>query len=145
MIHRSYGNNPDVAYCRKMRKEFEKLKKKPVFNSWKRQQYKIQKGRCAWCRCMMDKDYIDVHVDHALALFHGGTNKYSNLVLSHGKCNVEKWIRIDGVPNWIVVATKNYRTYQRLERLRKEQFRQLKQLTEDNYNEELAESLRWIT
>lgn len=95
------GNNADLSYNTSARRMFERLKRTPEFVEWKHRQYEVQKGRCAWCYQFMPRTLEDVHVDHALALYHGGSNAYGNLVLAHGQCNLEKWVRVDGTPQWI--------------------------------------------
>ena len=105
----NYGNDPRREVNRIRRKQFEALKRTEGFKRWKSEQWQVQSGRCAWCRQAMRKDMSNVHVDHALALFHEGRNDYSNLVLSHGKCNMRKYIRIDGVPQWVINARSRYK------------------------------------
>lgn len=136
----SNGNNPNFAYAKARRKEFEALKRTPEFKRWKQRQYKVQRGKCAWCIRRMPPTFQKVHTDHALALFQGGSNKYSNLVLSHAYCNMKKWIRIDGVPQWIVNAHAKADRREALGLMRDEQRRLAKELKQ----EAIAEELLWI-
>ena len=137
----SLGNNADVARIKARRAAFNRMKKTASFRRWKNFQFRAQHGRCAWCRKKMNSDFSGVHVDHAVALFHEGTNAYRNLVLSHAHCNMEKWIRIDGVPQWIINSKKQHER----SLLKGKQKKLFKQLVEANYQEELGNSLKWIT
>jgi 5-methylcytosine-specific restriction endonuclease McrA len=96
-----YGNNPDLQYNIDKRREFEQFKKTKEFIVWREQQFKIQNGLCAWCLNQISDKFKNVHVDHAMPLFHGGSNKVDNLVLSHAKCNIKKFVKIESVPLWI--------------------------------------------
>jgi 5-methylcytosine-specific restriction endonuclease McrA len=102
MLDRSYGNNANLAYARAARKRFNKLKQTKDFAAWRVRQYGDQQGKCAWCVQPISRSGHKVHVDHALPLIQGGSNRYSNLVLSHARCNIKKWIRIDAAPQWIL-------------------------------------------
>lgn len=66
-------------------------------------------------------DLTKCHTDHALPIYHGGTNKYSNLVLSHAGCNMKKWVRIDATPNWIKDARATAKRKRERKALHKEQ------------------------
>lgn len=46
---------------------------------------KLQKGRCAYCRCRLTP--ANTHLDHILARALGGTNKMANLQLACDGCN----------------------------------------------------------
>lgn len=130
----TYGNNPDLIHIRKTRAAFERLKQTVEFQQWKHDQFQVQQGLCAWCRRPIPRSLEKVHVDHAMPIFHGGTNKYDNLVLAHASCNMEKWIRVDATPQWII----NRRPEAQLEMLRR---RQKEIMLEDAYQRRLA---RWI-
>src|SRR3954447_6419686 len=145
MLDKRLGNNADLAYCKAARKRFEKLKLTPEFKHWKHWQFNMQRGQCAWCGQMMKRDYTGVHVDHALPLIHGGSNKYSNLVLAHARCNMSKWIRIDGVPQWIVNNQEKWRAKKERQRLRQAQQQQIERLEQEAHDEQLVEQMRdWI-
>ena len=49
--------------------------------------YRLQRGRCAYCRTALKEKY---HVDHILPLARGGTNDRSNLQLTCVDCNLRK-------------------------------------------------------
>ena len=49
--------------------------------------FKAQRGRCAYCRQKVGKDY---QVDHIIALKRGGTNDRSNLQITCRPCNQKK-------------------------------------------------------
>jgi 5-methylcytosine-specific restriction endonuclease McrA len=142
MLNPRDGNNADLVHARILRARFEKLKKSKEFKAWRIEQYyHVQKKNCAWCREFMPPDFSKLHVDHALALIHGGTNAYSNLVLAHAKCNLKKWIRIDGVPQWIINKRRRYE----LRLLRQQQADLRHKLAEEAFQERLGWWLRsWI-
>lgn len=52
--------------------------------------YRIQKGKCAYCRVDLGTKY---HVDHIVALKNGGTNDRRNLQLLCRPCNLSKSAR----------------------------------------------------
>lgn len=124
-------NDPDREQRVARRKAFNEMKKTPEFAEWRIRQMKVQHGKCAWCRRPM-RESMKIHVDHALPLYHGGTNKYSNLVLSHGKCNMEKWIRVDDRPRWIENIEDAIEKNNKLKGIRKEQ-RELAQQVLDQH------------
>jgi 5-methylcytosine-specific restriction endonuclease McrA len=140
----SLGNNPRIAVRVARRKEYEKWKQSPDFMQWRKLQWKIQQGKCAWCLYKMNRDFYNVHVDHCLPLYHEGTNKKDNLVLSHARCNMKKWIRVDGMPQWIKNRMLRHRRYVMIEK----QKRLFNELMESQYivddQEEIAHSLSWI-
>jgi hypothetical protein len=79
VIDRRNGNNPDIIHSKIMRARFNKLKQTKEFQQWRYvQYYSIQKKNCAWCREFMRPDFVGMHVDHALALYHGGRNNFDN-------------------------------------------------------------------
>lgn len=49
--------------------------------------FKLQRGKCAYCRQKVGKKY---HVDHIQSLFRGGTNDRTNLQISCARCNHTK-------------------------------------------------------
>ena len=49
--------------------------------------YRLQKGRCAYCRVALKEKY---HVDHVLPIARGGTNDRGNLQLTCVDCNLRK-------------------------------------------------------
>ena len=49
--------------------------------------YKLQRGKCAYCRCGLKDGY---HVDHIVAVANGGSNTRGNLQLACGLCNRRK-------------------------------------------------------
>jgi hypothetical protein len=51
---------------------------------------KDQKGRCAYCRKKVGKEY---HIDHIIPLAKGGTNFARNIQITCAKCNMEKHAR----------------------------------------------------
>lgn len=101
--------------------EFEKLKETPLFYKWKREQYKCQYNRCAWCKKYLFSDNVEIHVDHVEPLIYEGTNDFNNLVLTCADCNYHKGTKTEGyntgmndrvnnsVPRWI--KTNRYNTY----------------------------------
>jgi 5-methylcytosine-specific restriction endonuclease McrA len=52
-----------------------------------RRTYRLQKGKCAYCRASLAQGY---YVDHILALSRGGTNDARNLQLLCADCNLRK-------------------------------------------------------
>lgn len=52
-----------------------------------------QQGLCYWCRNVITGKQ---HIDHIIAIVHGGSNSVSNLCISCHKCNIRKWI---GLPS----------------------------------------------
>lgn len=85
----------------------------------------------------MNKDFTRVHVDHCLPLYHEGINNKDNIVLSHADCNIKKWIRVDGMPQWI----KNNMINHRRKKMIREQHRIYADLSAQ---EEIAQELSWI-
>lgn len=129
----------DMLTVKRKRAEFNKWKLTADYEQWRTYAYRVQRNKCAWCLYKF-KPYSKIHVDHCLALYHGGSNKKFNLVLAHAHCNVEKWIRIDGVPQWI----KNRRRIVYLQDLRKRQKKQYKLVMKEIEQEQIASSLSWI-
>ena len=126
----STGNNPDLTNMVLARRAFEMLKTTKEFKKWKREQLYIQGYKCAWCRQKINKGEI-THTDHCLPLYHGGTNSYNNLVVSHVSCNLEKWIRIDGMPEWVKQAKAKHIAKQKLRKIRVIQNYQMKEIISD--------------
>lgn len=52
--------------------------------------FKLQKKRCAVCRCKLGSNY---HVDHIVPLMLGGEHVPSNLQILCPTCNVRKWAK----------------------------------------------------
>lgn len=50
--------------------------------------YKMQKGRCVYCRVSLTDGY---HADHIIPLAAGGLHEKHNIQLLCGTCNVRKW------------------------------------------------------
>lgn len=125
------GNNADLQTNIDRRIEFNKLKKTKDFLEWKTKQMKLQIGRCAWCERRLDKYWKGVHIDHVMPLYHGGKNNYDNLVLTHRKCNLSKWVKPESVPVWIQNRKNQYDKIMRLQSYRKKQ----KEIIEDLYQD----------
>ena len=139
MQHSSYGNDPDAEYRRTARLEFNRLKRTPEFKAWRLRQFETQHHCCAWCLFYINKrDQQRMHVDHAMPIYHGGSNDYSNLVLAHAKCNMKKWITIASTPQWIV-------NIQRREELKTLRRQQAQIMHEAEYDIRMARWMRtWI-
>lgn len=131
----NYGNNADMVTIKAKRKAFDLWKTTLDFEIWRVKQYRHQKGLCAWCQLPINKRFKKIHVDHALPLFHGGTNKTSNLVLAHARCNIKKWVRVDETPTWIQNSLDRDEKKQRLIAARKEQLKVIRDLIDDYINE----------
>lgn len=98
---------------KRKRVEFEKLKELPLFWAWKREQYRCQDKKCAWCKKYLFSGNVKIHVDHVKPLIYDGTNDLSNLVVACADCNCHKGARTEGfnegmrdrkqnsVPSWI--------------------------------------------
>lgn len=101
------------AGWRRKRIEFEKLKQERLLQEWKKEQYKCQDGRCAWCRKRIFLNNTNVHIDHVKPLIYDGTNDLRNLVLTCADCNYHKGARTEGynsgmydrvcnvIPSWV--------------------------------------------
>jgi len=144
-IDKTLGNNPDIINIKKTRANFNKLKNTPEFAEWKKYQFGVQMGKCAWCEMKLSKKFTNVHIDHALPIFHGGTNSYNNLVLSHAKCNMQKWIRVDAVPQWIVNRRSKLERRRNIKPLIAEQWRVFREAQDIEVQTELAQWFNtWI-
>ena len=88
-------------------------------NEFVRSLYFEQNGICPLCGEKMNKEYLNkdyCQVEHLFPVSRGGTNKPSNLVLAHRKCNQEKsdkdikeyflWRRKVGLPLPKVISEK---------------------------------------
>ena len=76
----------------KKRQAFERKKKTLAFKKWRRYQYlTVQRGHCYYCRRPIRGAWV---TDHVIPLFRGGTNRYTNLVITDWQCNAKKGIRI---------------------------------------------------
>jgi len=85
-----------------LRSQFGSMQKTLRFKRHKEKQFVLQMGRCFYCREKFYEDYQiikagvvvnryrHIEVDHIVSLSKGGTNDYSNLVLSCQPCNLEK-------------------------------------------------------
>lgn len=76
-----------IQTWKKRREEFNLLKHSTEFKIWRKEQYNCQNHQCAWCKEWILEKSEFTHVDHILPLFHGGTNDFSNMVLSCSTCN----------------------------------------------------------
>lgn len=139
-VDKSLGNNPDIVRMKIARARFNKLKSTPEFKAWRKKQWFIQFGKCAWCKKKMNKDQSDVHVDHILPIYHNGSNNYSNLCLSHASCNIKKWITPGSTPLWV----RNRLIKTERSNLRNQQRRQFKELVDIENQEQIAQQLSWI-
>lgn len=72
-------------YYNVTRKKKKEVKKK---QSRLKRIYKLYKGVCFYCNCVLTAS--EASVDHKIPKSKGGTNKISNLVLSCKPCNEEK-------------------------------------------------------
>lgn len=82
--------SPSVLKTR--REAFERKKKTAAFKNWRsKQYYKVQKGKCYYCKKKINGALV---TDHVIPLFRGGTSTYSNLVVSCWNCNKNKGIKI---------------------------------------------------
>lgn len=136
-------NDPyqEYRFARKKRKEFEKLKGTEAFRSWRNRQYKIQKGKCAWCLIELDREGIVTHIDHVTPLRYEGKNEFTNFVLSCRRCNTRKWVKNNFVyPEWIKENDRIERGKQQRRKLYREQINMAKELLVDTE----AEQIRWI-
>jgi len=136
-------NDPYQEYseARKKRKEFNQLKSKEVFRSWRNRQYKIQKGKCAWCLIELDRGNIVTHIDHVTPLRFEGKNEFTNFVLSCRRCNRRKWIQNNFVyPEWIKENEEVEKGKQQRRKLYARQINQAKELLV----EAEADQIRWI-
>lgn len=134
----SWGNDPDKAVRIAKRIQFEQWKKTEDYIAWRKRQYRIQKRLCAWCQKELSYSPKKAHIDHALPIYHGGTNDKRNLVLAHKRCNRQKWIRIDATPIWIQEATKR----REKQELLWEQQKVFRQVVNEELDDQLLAELR---
>jgi 5-methylcytosine-specific restriction endonuclease McrA len=136
--HDPYGEKFEA---KKKRREFNNLKNTNSFQLWRDRQFKIQNGRCAWCKVDLNKRYIITHIDHITPLRFDGKNEYNNFVLSCRRCNQRKWIANNyTIPQWIKDNDDKLRQEQRLKSMRQKQYRLAKELID----EDILDSLNWI-
>ena len=84
------GQQAHIDDWKAKRQAFEELKSSPIYSHWKRAQYNRQGGCCAWCGKKIALNSYYTHTDHIKPLWEGGTNDFSNLVLSCRDCNMRK-------------------------------------------------------
>lgn len=131
--------------AKKKRRTFEQLKRSNGFKHWKIQQLKIQEGKCAYCRILLNSSNIVTHIDHVQPLYYEGKNDFNNLVLSCRRCNLRKWISDKRVvPQWIRHNEASFKEKQRLHIARQKQHRQMKEILEIEVQEQIAQELSWI-
>lgn len=130
-------------YGRKNRKTFEQLKRTPAFKRWREQQFKLQQGRCAYCKIPLKAKNIVTHIDHIQPLRFDGTNGYDNLLLSCRRCNTKKWIATNRVlPEWVKNRRVDAEKWSQLTELRREQKRQMKELAQQEIEEQIGYELK---
>tara|TARA_B100000401_G_C52810574_1_gene723538 strand:- start:242 stop:898 length:657 start_codon:yes stop_codon:yes gene_type:complete len=110
--------NPESVNLRSKKRKRNIGNWKPS-NEFVRSLYFEQNGICPLCGVKMKKEYLNrdyCQVEHLFPVSRGGTNKPSNLVLAHRKCNQEKsdkdikeyflWRRKVGLPLPKVISEK---------------------------------------
>jgi 5-methylcytosine-specific restriction endonuclease McrA len=126
----------------KKRVVFTHMKQTLTFQAWKKRQFKVQLGKCAWCLIPLTNVGVRIHVDHVTPLFFEGENDFSNLVLSCSRCNLKKWISNRYVvPEWIKARDLELRVQKKLKAARKAQYRQARQLIDEAILREIREHL----
>ncbi|MBO7657114.1 HNH endonuclease [Candidatus Saccharibacteria bacterium] len=78
------------------RLEFEELKKTPLFKKWKKEEFKCQHGRCAWCGRKISLYDSRTQIDHIVPLYYDGDNSLDNLVICCLDCNRFKGAKYRG-------------------------------------------------
>ena len=104
IVKKRYG-----GYGRWMQKraEFDKLKQEKLFKRWKREQYKCQDGKCAWCKKHIKLSDEETHVDHVVPLIYDGDNEFKNLVLTCAECNINKGSKTEGFNSGMYSKVRN--------------------------------------
>lgn len=95
------------------RQDFNRRKSTKRFQNWKKIQYYIQEGKCAYCRrSLKNQKFVTDHVK-PLSIYGSSANRYDNYVLSCWSCNDNKSNAIGyTIPAWIqtrkrLLAKKN--------------------------------------
>jgi 5-methylcytosine-specific restriction endonuclease McrA len=126
-------------YASKKRRQFDKLKQTPEFQAWRKRQFRIQQGKCAYCKIRLYKNNIVTHVDHIDPLYYEGTNDYDNLLLACRRCNTKKWVNDRYVkPDWI----KKREAKLELKTARYHQRKQMQELVAQELDERIAHEIR---
>lgn len=129
--------------ARKRRSEFENLKRTKAFKKWRKEQYSVQTGKCAYCRIPLHYKDIVTHVDHIQPLRFDGTNAFTNLLLSCRRCNTKKYIATNrATPDWVRVRKEVGEKNKKLAGIRKAQANQMKQIMEREFQDQLAWELK---
>lgn len=68
---------------------------------WRNNQRQLQRNKCFYCQCSLKN--VMTNVEHVKPISLGGTNKYSNLVLSCKECNKAKGSNKPN-PEWVKKA-----------------------------------------
>lgn len=130
------------AEARKKRVEFNRQKQTDEFKRWRKWQWRIQSGQCAYCRIHLDLKWIVTHVDHVTPLFHEGKNEFANYVLSCRRCNVRKWVsNAYIVPRWIKDNESKILQSKRLKMARRKQKELMQQLVDEQIFSEIMEHI----
>jgi hypothetical protein len=67
-------------------------------------------SRCEYCQLHQDEDdVLSFHIDHIIAIQHGGTDDHDNLCLSCSHCNWQKGPNLSGLLNGKLYALFNPR------------------------------------
>lgn len=128
----------------KMRVQFEKLKRTREFKSWRARQLYKQKGRCAYCKISLKKENIVTHVDHVQPLYYDGKNVFDNFVLSCRRCNLRKWVSDKYVvPEWIKEREVELKKKNRLDPVRAEQKKIMKEMVNKYLDEKTVNTELW--
>lgn len=89
-----------ISKWKERREEFSHFKYSSNFREWRKEQYECQDHKCAWCKKWVLEKSEFTHVDHIMPLFNGGTNDFSNMVISCSTCNeYRKGTEIKGFNN----------------------------------------------
>lgn len=75
---------------RQLRAEFNQLKRTDQFRKWLKWAFRMQRGQCFYCDTSIKRNRNNYHVEHRIPIYYGGTNDFSNLVLSCPSCNITK-------------------------------------------------------
>ncbi len=55
------------------------------------------KSRCEYCRLHEDDDLYTFHIEHIVAIKHGGSDEADNLALACHQCNLHKGPNLSGI------------------------------------------------